>query len=1103
MLANGSWYKIAVAGNGMYKLDASALSGLGINTAGIDPEKIKIYGNGGGMLPQTNDSIRPVGLTENAIKVVGGEDGSFDNGDYVIFYGEGPDYYAYTADSIYYQTNIYDRQNYYFLTVNGAPGLRVGEGPDLGHGHNLITVGDDFLFHEVNTNNLLTSGRKWYGEIFDVNTQHSFSYNLPNRLTDREIEIRVSVMAQSFSPCSFDVAVNGTTVGNVSVESVPDYNQSGNRYAVKGKEAQKVLTALSNSENLNITFNFNKGSSGRSVGYLDHFIIEFKNTLSYNNEALFFRSKASRNNAINTYNVNNVGNNVMIWNITNRYVPSNQVHANGTFGASGNNQIQEFVAFTEQDLLVPELIGSIPNQNIRNLSQPDLLIVTNSDFLPQAQQLAAFRSSNDNLATHVVTLDQIYNEFSSGKQDVSAIRDFTKHLYNKGSRLKYLLLFGKGSYDYQDRISDNTNKLPVYESRNSLHPLYTYASDDFYGFMENDEGLWEEMAGGNHTLDIGVGRLPVSTTQEATNVVNKLISYSNDKKNYGKWRNNIVFVADDGDNNTHQGQADDLAKLIDTSYVAFNADKLYLDAFKQEPRPSGEISPEASAKLTEKIDEGALIVNYTGHGGEVGWMQEQVLTVEMIQSWKNKNNLPLFVTATCEFGRHDDPRRVSGGELVITTPSGGGIAIVSTSRPVYSTSNFAINKAFYNTVFAQENGEYLRLGDVIRVTKNNSINSASDGNKVGNRNFTLLGDPSLKLAYPEQQLNITGIQQNNIITDTLNAQGKITVTGQVSDFNGNMDTAYNGSLFVEVFDKPSEFKTLGDENLPFKYYQKENVLFRGNASIRNGLFTFGFFVPKNISYQFGNGKISMYAINDEQIIDAHGATGNILIGGSTGPPVDNQGPIIQSYFGDSTNTSTRDIPPNTNLALHLADESGINISGYGLGNSIEAILDDSILYRLNDYYEAIKDNYKEGWAIYPLQNMLPGKHNLTIKAWDVFNNPGGSSIEFYVIDPDKINISQLFNYPNPFSEKTHFRLTHNRSGEDLEVQLQIMDGNGALVKDMLFNVSGAQSTINLYEWDGSSNGEKLQTGIYLFKVKIRSLSDGATTENFKKLILIN
>ncbi|HNP20347.1 MAG TPA: type IX secretion system sortase PorU [Fulvivirga sp.] len=1109
VLAKGSWFKMEIGERGIYKLTYTYLKNAGIDVDNINPQTIKIFGNPGGMLPQSNAVERPFDLQQNAIFIKGEEDGKFDSDDYILFYAQDGDSYSYVDNELIYEHNLYSDVNYYFITFSGDNGIRIAEQADLGTTFPKISTYNDFGYYKVEKYNLLASGREWFSEKYDLTLSQEYSFSFKKLVTNSQSKVHVRVMAQTFNPSSFDINFNGELLGNMPVESVPDFTQKVYRYSIKGKENENTFTKGLSAVNelIDIGVTYKKNSSGQSVGYLNDILVEVERHLELTDNVNIFRSLQSLNNANSTYEIKGLNSNSVVWDITDPTLPTKQQFnlsgSTGSFGAQSST-LREYVVFNTTIEHVPNNISSIPNQNIKGNTDSELLIITNPNFKAQADQLASFRSSNDNIASRVVLIDQVFNEFSSGRQDVSAIRDYVRYLYKNG-KIKYLLLFGRGSYDYKNTINGNTNFVPIYESRNSLHPLDTYASDDYFGFLEDEEGEWAEVSGGNHTMDIGVGRLPVRTAQEAEGVVNKLINYSTNEQTIGDWKNNVVFVADDGDFNLHQRQADELTVYVDTTYTAFNPNKFYLDDFPQVSRPNGESAPLASAQLDKTIEKGALIVNFTGHGGESGWMQEQVLDIAQIQSWDNYNKLPLFVTATCEFGRHDDPRRVSGGEMVVTSAKGGGIAIVSTCRPVSSSSNFALNKVFYTAVYSKENGGYLRLGDIFRITKNESNDLATDFNKVGNRNFALLGDPSLRLAYPAQEIIITAINDNTNKSDTLKALGKVKLTGGVKTTQGSLDNSFNGEVSFVIYDKDIPRTTLGNENPPFTYDSRENIIFKGVSTVNAGTFDIEFIVPKNISYQLGNSKINLYAHQATGLRDANGSDIKLKIGGTaSSPPTDNEGPEIKLYMGDSLNTNLSGVSHNTFLVATFKDESGINLSGFGLGNNITATLDGEQTFVMNAYYQAHLNSYKKGSLRFPITGLSKGEHAIVVKAWDTYNNSSESRIDFTVADPNSIVIYNLKNYPNPFTNTTNFKFSHNRAGENLKVTLDIISPISGTVFTSDFEIDNSPSEINLFEWNGESvTGDKLDAGIYIFRVTVRSIRDGAKKQDYKKLILIN
>jgi hypothetical protein len=682
-------------------------------------------------------------------------------------------------------------------------------------------------------------------------------------------------------------------------------------------------------------------------------------------------------------------------------------------------QLNQYIAFAPGNFLKPEVIGEVPNQNLNGIYGVDMIIISHPLFMNQANQLANHRRNVDGLKVVIVNPEQIYNEFSSGKPDVSAIRNFVKMVYEKAEggsdMLRYLLLFGKGSYDNRPGDPSGINFIPTYQSANSLRPTQSFVSDDFFGLLDDNEGEYSGL------VDIGIGRLPVATPEQAQTLVNKIINYNTPGKK-GDWQNILCFIADDGDNNIHMRDADILAEGIKEVYPSFNTEKIYLDAWPKIGTSLGQRYPEVNLAISERIRKGALIMNYTGHGNELKLADENILDINDALSWKNSDRLPVFMTATCEFSRFDNPERVSAGEMLLLNPGGGSIAMFSTTRLVYATPNFFLNQNFYRFILEKAiNDREMRLGDVMRLTK---INSGSGINK---RNFTLLGDPSMKLAIPSHRVIITSVNQTpvNEIPDTLRALSKVDISGIVEDYQGNIMSDFSGIVYQTVYDKENIITTLGNDGAaPFNFTSRSNILYKGKASVTGGKFSFSFIVPKDIGYHYGNGKISSFAENGQT--DAAGYLGNIIIGGSDPDAAsDTRGPEIELFMNDLNFVSGGITNQNPRLLARLTDSSGINTLGSGIGHDITLVMnrDPSNMLVLNEYYVADTDSYQSGSIEYPFSDLKEGNHNLKLKAWDVHNNSSEAFLEFTVSQSATLALKHVFNYPNPFTTILNFILS--------------------------------------------------------------------------------
>ena len=1106
VLSSGEWFKIGITEEGIYKIDRGLLQKMGLETSSLDPRSIALFGYGGGMLPQENAADRPEDLPEVAIMVSGEDDGSFDGQDYVLFYGRSPDLIKVRADEeILYQNNLYSDTTYYFLTVKNSPGKRVNDVANEGLNHPSITEFDDYRYLEDDFQNFIKTGREMYSPSF---TTREIDFPLNGLVASSAIKITSALMAASGNPSSFDLNLNGFPVGNQQVGII-----SGAIYDSKGIESRQVFEIApsdiqNTQEGLELTINFKRASSGTSAGYLNYVILEFARELKLYKNSTFFRSKASIQNQFSTYSIQEADNSAIVWDITDPFNALNQEFdfSNNLLQFGSSSQIlKEFVVFSGNDFQKPDFLKRVENQNIRGISVPDGVIITHQDFLSEAQRLASFRASNDQLDVAVVTVEQVYNEFSSGRQDLSAIRDFIKYLYDRNQKLKYALLFGDGSYAYKqkeiqitaDVSVPNTNYVPIYEARNSLHPIFSYSSDDYFGFMDEDEGFWEETREGDHLLDVGIGRLPVTSLADAKIVVDKLIRYVTEESQ-GDWRNEVYFVADDGDFNIHQRDADVLATFVDQEFSSFNPNKIYLDAFPQTPTGSGQTAGGVTDAINDAITKGALLFNFTGHGNEYQWCGEKILEEKDINSWTNRDKLPLFITATCEFGKYDNPELTSGGELLLLNENGGAIGLLTTSRPVFSNTNFLLNRAFYDNVFKKEEGQFPRLGDIIRKTKNESLRGPV------NRNFALLGDPMMTLAYPQLEIEINELNGKDLTSegDTIQALGLTTFKGTVVDGSGNQQGNYNGTLSVKVFDKPDEVTTLGNESNPTIFEQRNSVIFRGDVTITNGDFEFQFVVPKNISYLFKEGKVSLYARSDNSV-DANGANINLKIGGTDqNAGQDNTPPELGLFLNNESFNSGDETGSNPLLIANLFDENGINISEGGVGQNISARLDDDDPINLNAFYSADLDSYQSGSIRYSLNGLEVGKHQLTLKVFDTHNNPSEKTIEFFVGEGAKNSISGVISYPNPVRDRTTITFSHNRISENLDVTVQIIDLRGDLVRTIKADIFDTTGTINGLTWDRTDNGgSRVKEGIYFVRILMRA-NDGVGVAH-QKLIVID
>lgn len=1109
VLSSGTWYKVHTRNDGVHRIDYDFLQSLGIDVDNIDPRNIQLYGNGGGMLPERNSEPRHDDLVENAIRVVGESDGSFDQGDYILFYGTNP--WTIEADSTVVagntipvfrqQPHLYDDKAVYFLTIGNAPGKRVGTQNGPGNPTYTTSTYSFVTYHEEELVNPAESGRMWYGEKFDfAQTSRSFSFSIPNLDAGAPVYLSTGLLGRSLSgQTSFNVRANGNTVLNKPFSTV------GIRYYdTFARDDYRTLQVANPTSNLQVQLTFSpSGADPESAGWLDYLTVNARRSIQpINGQVNFADFRSVGAGAVTQFNLS--GNNLTVWDVTDPTQPV-QMALNGNRFTANTESLKHFVAFDGSNYFIPEAGGQVPNQDIHGtIGQPDVVIVTHPDFQSAANRLADFHRQQHNYSVSVVRTDKIYNEFSSGATDITAIRDMMTMLYeraaNNAELPQYLILFGDGSYDYKNiqiAESNNHNFVPTYQSYETLDRQVTFTSDDYFGMLDPNEGT--DIIKGAQNIDIGIGRLVATSLDQAEAIVDKIIHY-HEPVSLGSWRNTISFVADDEDFNTHINDADNIARVVNRDFPVYNVDKIYFDAFEQVSTPGGSRYPQVNAAINSRIFSGALIMNYTGHGGEAGWAHEKVLTFDEMTAWSNFDRLPLFVTATCSFTRYDNPQRNSGGEYLLTKPDGGAVALITTVRLVYSNANYRLNYALFDTLLSPVNGQFQTLGEVMLHAKN-SINGGAN-----NRKFALIGDPAMKLGYPRGGVATTRFEDEPFVTngDTLKALEKVTIEGMVLDQQGQWMDNFNGVVYPTIFDKTETVRTLENDPQSNKrnFALQKNIIYRGKASVTNGQFSFSFIVPKDINYDFGSGKLSYYA--EDGFFDANGFD-SIIIGGSADSfAIDEQGPEVQVFMNDEKFVFGGTTDENPVMLVKLADESGINTAGSAIGHDISAVLNEENTDKitLNEFYEAALDDYTRGEVRYPLNNMEPGTHKVRVKAWDVHNNSGEGYTEFVVAESAELALSHVLNYPNPFTTHTAFWFEHNRPGEPLLVTVQIFTVSGKVVKTIQQQVTTEGYRVDNIHWNGLDEfGDEIGKGVYVYKVTVTA-PDGEQAEEYEKLVLL-
>ncbi|MBL7765922.1 MAG: type IX secretion system sortase PorU [Chitinophagaceae bacterium] len=1117
VLANGSWYRIAIQKQGLYKIDYNFIKNtLGIDPGSIQPVNIRLFGNGGEMLGENNAIARADDLVENAIQVVDGGDGQFNESDYILFYANGP--HSIVKDSankrFTHNFNIYSESSYYFLSFNTGPGKRITTENSEATSNINVNSYNDFYFYEKDSVNPGKFGKAWYGDEFNDQPgrymTRTYTVDMANLDANTPVSVRTRLGSYANSGvCYMNVKVNGQPLQNIGLQPV------GASYSDPVLRMSDLTTSSSvQSSPLSLTFTFTKESSA-AYGLLDFFEVNARRNLVYTNYLKFadWNSVGAGNTA--AFQISNAGSDLKVWDITN---PLQPVLINGSLNAGvytfnrDASSLHTYVAFgNNTPFLAPTFIDKPANQNLHNSTAKDYIIITHPSFKSEAEQLAAYHTAKRGYRTLIVTPQEIYNEFSSGSQDVTAIRDFLKMYYDKATMSDlpdYVLFLGDASYDYKNRLSNNTNLVPVYETNESINKTTGYCTDDYYGFLDDQEDINNYSNSQINTLDIGIGRFTASTPAKISGIINKIMKYDS-PASFGPWKNNMIFNADDGDGATHFEDAEIMAQYINDTLPVYNNYKIYVDGFVQQSTPAGPRTPDANAALTSQMYNGTFLMNYNGHGGPLGWCEERIFSMDDINGLTNLNKLPLFITATCDFAPFDNPAFESAGEILLTKPTGGAIALMTTTQLVYADQNRIMNLNYMKEGFKpMQNGAYPTLGDAYRLSKNLRYVSSIDEFAASNfRKFALLGDPGLSLAFPKHKVFTDSINGTSVTVsyDTLKSLGKYTISGHVADMNGNLLNDYNGIVYPVIFDKPKKLTTLGnDADSPLRdYFVQNNAVYKGKATVKNGRFSFTFVVPKDINYAIDKGKISYYAENGLE--DANGFDNKVYIGGSSpNPSTDNAGPVIKGYMNDEKFVNGGITPDNGTLLVKLFDDNGINYTGNSIGHDITAVLDDNTqkTYVLNNFFEADLDDYRSGIVRFPVNNLSEGQHTFTIKAWDIFNNSSEIKINFVVVGSTEGQITHVYNYPNPFTTKTNFMFEHNMPNQNLYVNIHVLSITGKVVKTIQTMVNTPGTRVNNIEWDGLDQfGEKLGKGVYLYKLSVRSQSGFSDTQ-LQKLVLL-
>lgn len=1096
VLAAGKWVRIAVKDNGVHKITHSELKKMGFK----DPGKVRLFGYGGHILPETNIADVVDDLCEVPL---------WRENTYILFYANGVVRWKFDSNRFVHEQNVYSEYGCYFLTESDDEPMQFMAVADEPTTQVEFTSFPDYVLHENEAKSLCSYGRVLV-DNYDYSQGRSVNYKFP-----------VSGIVQGTATVDISFATNGLMQSRVSASVGENNIGSMTVSRVTGGEMGKIVSAKFDAGNVlgdNPVVRLTHSVSDNSVtGFLDYLRLNFTRALSLYGSQTTFRGNLKSGYA--KFKISGCNNNTRVWDVTD---PSGIKELSGSLEGDVYSVVAP--ASRESRLVVLDVkgmfpsvtvVGNVPNQNLHGMGPTDMVIIvpSNGSFIAAAEKLADAHRRMDGLNVAVVTAQQVYNEFSSGTPDVTAYRRLMKMLYDRAVTAedapKYLLLFG-------DSWSDNRlitfpgykqdNYLLCYESVNSVDAIQSYVLEDYIGFLDDNEG-------GRHMrdkVDIGIGRIPARSAAEALAVVDKTIAYM-ENRDAGAWQNIVALLADDGDvsmPNQHMKDADSIAVVMGRTNPLYLLDRIYWDDFEPEPSSTGLRYPAVTGAINDCLDRGALIVNYSGHGSanllshEMAWKASDMSAV-------NSPRMPFWVTASCDIGPFDIGDN-SVAEAAIMNPNGAAIGLFTTTRTVMQNYNSVINKAFMSVLLPSEkNPDAGAVGDAVRRAKCNVISLAADLS-VNKLQYVLLGDPALRLKAPSNRLVVERFNGADASAETqVSAGGLLTVEGYLADAAGNIASDFTGVLYSTLFDSAVEVCTRDNSGIgAYTYTDYIKTLFAGSDSVVNGRFSITLPVPMDISYSDEPGMLSLFAVDSSFCRSAHGRYDGFTVGGTaSGVTNDGKGPEIKLYLNTSSFVDGDEVNASPCLWAELYDENGINTIGSGIGHDIVAIIDNNPdhTYNLNNVYTPMVGDYTRGLVKLPLKELPAGEHTLLFRAWDLYNNSSVATLNFFVepsLAPDFVG---LVVNPSPvvYGSPAKFILTHNRPQSEIEVTIDIFSMQGQLLWSDTERVV-CDGVEYCYEWNGAAaDGSPLPTGLYLVRAYIASNGAVSSTKTRKMLVVNN
>ena len=1084
VLADGHWVKIRVSESGVCRMSFSEL-----RSAGLEPSQVRVFGYGGAQKEQDFSKRNIDDLPQVPVYV--GED-------YILFYVQGPISWTYNGSRFAHTRNTYSDFGYYLLSDDAGAMLPFPEAEAVSGSPTDVTYYSYYQVQDKDSVNLIDrtgvsgGGRTFYGEQFAAGQTRTFTFSTPYANGDNS-SVYIDMAANAATTSTVKAQLNNTSSKSIYISSIPDHYTFG----VAGTIS---MNGASEEQNQRVTMQF-VNSNASALAWLNYIEITTPSELVMTGSYMGIRSLVNRNttNPVR-FLLRNTTASTQIWDVTDlaaiQRMPTTMVDDQLAWVGTQADGVHEYIAVNTDGtkFVQAEVVGEVKNQNLHALSNIDYIIICPEGYEDVSEDLAKAHEAKQAITYAIVTDQQVYNEFSSGTPDATAYRWLMKMLYDRakngiGQQPRWLLLMGHGTFDNRKLLRNSgTSLLLTYQSKNSVNEIKAYATDDYFAYLDDNEGAIDTQG----RMDIGVGRLPVESLDEARTTVDKLIQYIRNEQT-GKWKNQLVYLADDGENGTHTETAEKSAELVRIKNPDFIVHKIFLDAYPQEVNASGESYPLAKNRVLNLLKNGVLFFDYSGHGGYNAITNESILNLKDIAGMTNKNQA-FWLFATCNFAQCDAGKR-SAAETAVLNPKGGAIGILAATRTVYAPQNTNLNRSVCDTLFGHSDVFHydMTLGEAILIGKNLL---GSDENKLA---YVLLGDPCMRLNYPTDYHVETLTEM-----DTLNALSVQHVEGRIIDEDLNTVSDFNGKVDITIYDKMQSIPTRDNDNAGgdprvVAYNDYPNTIFSGATDVKDGLFNYTFMVPKDIRYNFGSGRIVYYAVTADSLetAEAVGHFEQFIIGG-TGSTVaiDTIGPEMEIYLnspafrnGDKTYATPR-------FFANLYDENGINTAGAGIGHDLMLIIDDDpkMIYSLNEYFTAANNSYQAGQVSYLMEELANGPHSLTFRAWDLLNNSTTKSLNFIVeagLDPSIYNVTT---YPNPVQQSgvVHLIVNYDQPDELIETEVYLYNTAGQMVYSHKQDNPDAVS-INL-----PSLG--LNTGVYIYSVKIKSASSKYSTTSGKIIV---